>query len=436
MIVLRAAWVVPVDQPPIREGWVAVDRGRIAGVGAGDPAVGAGNPEGLPPHEDRGGNPSGLPASAPITIRNLGQVALMPGLVNAHTHLELSWLANRVPPSTCFTSWIKQLFAARGGSVERADDPRVLDAAHDAARQAREMGTVAVGDISNSLASVAPIKASRLHGIAFHELVGFKDTTGDLVARTRQVRSAVRERSGVRVSVAPHAPYSVSPELFRAIRAELDAGDEPRTSVHVGESEEEMQLLADGTGEWRRMLSWIGAWRDDWTPPGAGPVEYLDSLGMLNDQTLVVHGVQLTDDSLRRVGEIGATLVTCPRSNQWVGVGVPPIERFYLSGARVAIGTDSLASVADLNLFEELKAMRWLAPGVPARRLIESATRVGAEALGLADRLGTLSAGKLAEVVAVTLPGTVSDIEEHLVSGIDPSAIRWAASAAHGQVAR
>jgi len=428
MIVLRAAWVVPVDQPPIREGWVAVDEGRILAVGGPEgppPPVRSGDPSAFAiASADRrslGGGWLGSPA-----IRDLGRVALMPGLINAHTHLELSWLRNRVPPASTFTSWIKQLFAARGRSIERPDDPRVLDAAADAAREARALGTAAVGDVSNSLASIGPIKTSGLLGIVFHELVGFKEVTADLATATRADRAAAAARSGVRVSVAPHAPYSVSPELFRAIRAEVNASTEPFTTVHVAESHEEMELLATGTGEWRRMLQRIGAWREDWTPPATGPIEYLDALGMIDRRTLVVHGVQLSDESLARLSAIGATLVTCPRSNQWVGAGVPPIERFYLSRVPVAVGTDSLASVDDLNLFSEVKTMRWLAPGVPARRLIESATLVGARALGLGDLLGSLAAGKLAEVVAVALPGTVDDIEEHLVSGIDPADIAWA----------
>ena len=117
--------------------------------------------------------------------------------------------------------------------------------------------------------------------------------------------------------------------------------------------------------------------------------------------------------------------MTCPRSNQWVGVGVPPIERFYASGVRVAVGTDSLASVDDLNLFQELKAMRWIAPAVPARRFLESATRSGATALGLADSLGTIEAGKRAALIAVDLPGVIEDVEEYLVSGISERQIRW-----------
>jgi cytosine/adenosine deaminase-related metal-dependent hydrolase len=170
-------------------------------------------------------------------------------------------------------------------------------------------------------------------------------------------------------------------------------------------------------------------------PPGLGPVEYLDSLGMIDARTLVVHGVQLEDTALRRLAEIGCTLVTCPRSNQWVGAGVPPIERFYAAGVRVAVGTDSLASVDDLNLFSELKTMRWLAPAVPARAILESATRVGADALGLGDELGTIEAGKRAALIAVSLPPHFktapaspvrgNEVEEYLLSGIDPRQVEW-----------
>jgi cytosine/adenosine deaminase-related metal-dependent hydrolase len=411
---IGAAWVVPIDRHPLRDGWVAVDGGRIAALGQGD-------------------DPADARAWGPLQRR--GDVALMPGLVNAHTHLELSWLRDRVPPATAFTSWVKQLMVARGGTVERPDDPVVAAAAASAAREAIETGTIAVGDISNSLASVDAMVATGLDGVVFHELIGFRDTDGSLVERTAERRSVVRRAGGerVRVSLAPHAPYSVSPELFRAIRAAVSASDQPWTSVHVGESVEEMELLQAGTGEWARMLRWIGAWRDDWTPPGSGPVEYLDDLGVIDDRTLVVHGVQLSDDSLATLRARGATLVTCPRSNQWVGVGAPPVERFYLAGVPLAVGTDSLASVADLNLFSELQTMRWLAPTVPARRLLESATLIGARALGLDATLGSLTPGKRADIIEVRLAGPLDDIEEHLVSGIPASAISWAARSRDNQ---
>lgn len=401
MTTFRAAWVCPIAHPPVRHGWFQVENGLIADVGA-----------------------VGVPAADAI---DLGSVAVLPGLVNAHTHLELSWLRGRVPPAAAFFDWIKQLIIARGPGPEREDDPAVIDAARTAAREARAFGTVALGDISNSLASVTALADSGLDALVFHELLGFRDVEGKGVAESRARREAAAGRTAacVRISVAPHAPYSTAAGLFRAIRREVDSSSVPITSVHLGESDGELALLRDGTGPCAGMLRFMRVMPDGWTPPGTGPVEYLESLGVLDQRTLVVHGVQLQEAALARLAAIGCTLVTCPRSNQWVGVGVPPIERFYASGVSVAIGTDSLASVDDLNLFEELKTMRWLAPSLHPRHLLESATRNGAEALGLGDQLGTIEVGKRAALISVDVPQSVNDVEEYLVSGVPERRIRW-----------
>jgi cytosine/adenosine deaminase-related metal-dependent hydrolase len=405
MVVYKAAWVCPIARPPIRDGWVAINDRRIVGLGGASDA----HPDGI--------------------VRNLGHAVIMPGLVNAHTHLELSWLRGRVPPAATFTDWIKQLFITRGGRRESPDDPKVVDAATQAAREAREFGTAAIGDISNSLASVPALRDTGLYGLVFHELLGFNLPHGRAVADTRQRRVAARALCGstVRVSLAPHAPYSVSPEMFRAIRAEVDADEVRITSVHVGESVSEVQFLKDGSGPWSEILRWVGSTRDDWQPPGCDPVTYLESLGMLDARTLVVHGVQLTDANLARLAEIGCTVVTCPRSNQWVGAGVPPVARFYASGVKVAVGTDSLASVEDLNVFAELKTMRWLAPDVAPRQLLESATLTGAAALGLDHILGSIEPDKHAALIAVDVGHPTDQVEEYLLTGIDLRQVQWLA---------
>ncbi len=401
MTTYRAAWVCPIDRPPIRDGLVVVEAGRIVGI------------RGPGPGQAQSG--SRAPDPGP---RDLGNTVLLPGLINAHVHLELSWLRGRVPPAGKFTDWVKQLVASRGG-VERPDDPAVVESMRAAIAELHASGTVAVGDISNSLASPGPMHDAGLDGVVFHELLGFTQRDGAVLEKGRAARAAAPGR----VSLAPHAPYSTSPELFHAIREAVTGAACPIMSVHLGESPEESELLQGGTGPWRRILESIGLWRDDWPVPACGPVEYLDRLGVIDARTLVVHGVQFDEAALSRLATIGATLVTCPRSNQWVGVGVPPVERFYRSGVAVAVGTDSLASVEDLNLFSELKAMRRIAPAVPARKLLESATLVGARSLGLEADLGSLTPGKRAEILAIDLPGPVDDIEEHLVSGVAPSRI-------------
>jgi cytosine/adenosine deaminase-related metal-dependent hydrolase len=173
----------------------------------------------------------------------------------------------------------------------------------------------------------------------------------------------------------------------------------------------------------REMLESLGAWEPAWRAPACDPVQYIAKLGYLQPGVLVVHGVHLTDDNLDALRKAGAVLVTCPRSNEWVGGGVPRLSHFYASGAPVAVGTDSLASVPSLSIFDELAEMRRLAPEVSAASLLDSATRVGAVALGFGRDYGTLSVGKRAALIAVDVPADVSDVEEYLVGGVLPASI-------------
>jgi cytosine/adenosine deaminase-related metal-dependent hydrolase len=263
----------------------------------------------------------------------------------------------------------------------------------------------------------------------FHELLGFN--VADAAARARQGRSAADAAGSdgdVRISLAPHAPYSVSSALFSAIRQDADAHPPGLTSVHLGESAAEVELLRQGTGAARAMLETLGVWTDDWTIPGVSPVEYLDGLGFIDARTLVVHGVQFEDEDLRRLRSSGATLVSCPRSNRYVGAGEPPLESFYAAGLPVAFGTDSLASVADLNMFAELAEARRIAPQVAARQLLHSATLEGARALGFETQFGSIEAGKRAALITVRAPADVGDVEEYLVGGVDAGAIAWLGS--------
>jgi cytosine/adenosine deaminase-related metal-dependent hydrolase len=382
---------------------VTIENGQITGVGRGR-------------SDDSG------------TGRDLGRVALMPGLVNAHTHLELSYLAGAVPPAARFTDWVRRLMALRREQPDPAAAP-ILDAARSAIQSLRGAGVAAVGDVSNTLVTVPLLNEQPVAAAVFFEMLRFRAAeAGSVVEAAEQRARDVSHAPHVRIWPAAHAPYSVSPPLFRAIRAWLDCHASPRTSVHLAESREETELLASGRGPFRELLRDLGAWDDTWTAPGCSSVQYLAELGFLAPRTLVVHGVQMTAGDLDRLARTGATLVTCPRSNRHVGAGDPPIERFYASGVPVALGTDSLASAPDLGIFGELAALRALAPDVPASRLLASATAIGATALGCGARLGTIAPGRLAALIAVDLPREVDDIEEYLVRGVDAAQVRWPVS--------
>jgi cytosine/adenosine deaminase-related metal-dependent hydrolase len=154
-------------------------------------------------------------------------------------------------------------------------------------------------------------------------------------------------------------------------------------------------------------------------------VAYLAEMGFLDAGVLVVHAVQCSDDDLARLAALGTTVVSCPRSNRYVGVGDPPLAAFYAAGIPVGFGTDSLASVDDLQMFAELAAARTVAPRVPAHDLLESATLTGATALGFGRELGSIEAGKRSALIAVRLPEHIDDVEEYLLSGVEPDAITW-----------
>lgn len=330
-------------------------------------------------------------------------------------------MRGQVAPAPSMPAWASQLMALRRTVSHEPAAPIV-----DAVAEARRSGTCLVGDVTNTFATFEPLLDSELSAMLFRELLGFSVTEPEtVIAETAAQIAGLTPIAWLRASMVPHAPYSVSPALLQAI-ARWSRGRP--MSIHLGESAQEVEFLRDGTGEWRALLESLGVWNPSWAAPGCGPVDYLDRLGMVDRHLLAVHGVQFTDAELARLASAGATVVACPRSNRWTGAGDPPVERFYASGVRVAVGTDSLASVEDLNLFAELAALRSLAPSVPATSLLESATLAGAEALGFATELGSIAAGKRAQLLAVRLPHDVADVEEYLVSGIDPADVRWLTS--------
>jgi cytosine/adenosine deaminase-related metal-dependent hydrolase len=401
---VRARWVLPIDRPPVDDGWVEIRGGIVVSLGRGVP---------------------------PAASNDLGDCALLPGLVNAHTHVELSGLAGRVPPADTIVEWIRALIAARSAAPP-PDSVSSIAAMRHAVQQMRETGTVLVGDVSNSLTSVPVLAAAGLGGVVFHELLGFNlgDASGAVRAAWARAEDAVRlaassettaPGASLAVSIAAHAPYSVSPALFNEIGRRRR---ETPLTVHVAESAQEIQFLRTGDGPFRDLLDELGAWNPEWVPPRCGPIEYLRDVGYLSPGMLAVHAVHMRDDDLERLRASGAGIVTCPRSNAWVGGGLPRISAFYAAGIPVAIGTDSLASAPSLNLFDELAELRRIAPDVSAASLLESATRRGAALLGFDRWFGTVAPGKRASLVSVRVPPGTADVEEYLVSGVPVSSVQ------------
>lgn len=385
MVVYTARFLLPVAGPPVPDGAVAVEDGIVRACGP------------------RGEVLAGAPGAK---RRDLGPMAVLPGLVNAHTHLELSWMVADRPPAGDWTRWVRGLLERRGSESRE----RTEAAAAEAAAQAVARGTVAVGDVSNRGWTAGATAGSGLHGVLFHEVYGSRDADAARLAdeaftRVAQMRSAPEVRAArgrLRVTATPHAPHTTSPGLLRALAAAArDAGEV--VSIHVAESRAESDFLRDGSGAFARLVAERGGGEAPAAARGLSPVAYLDTLGLLGPRTLVVHAVRLEPGDAERLAACGATVVTCPRSNRRLGVGVAPVPELLEHGVAVALGTDSLASVEDLDMFAEIAALAVEHPAIPRETLLRIATVNGAAALGLGDRLGTIAPGRLARLVVVPL---------------------------------
>ena len=298
MRIYLARQVLPVSAPPVEDGAVAVEQGRVTAVGHRGELLRS--------------------AGADVEIRDLGDAVILPGLVNAHTHLELSWMAADPPPAGDYTGWLRGLLERRAAEDEGAVRP----AAERAIEQVVSRGTVAVGDIGNGT-WIAPLLArSPLHGVSFHEIYGFRTQNAgrlleaaagklETIAADPDVRAA---GDRLKVVLTPHAPHTTSAALLRALCRRADAAGEP-LSIHVAESEAEIALMQHGTGPLPELYRERNVWDDAWAPPGYSPVEHLNRVGALSARTIAVHCVHVGHQDHSMLQARGCTVVTCPRSN-------------------------------------------------------------------------------------------------------------------------
>lgn len=379
--VLTAPWIIPVSSPPIADGAVAIQEGRIVALG----------------------RRADVTTAWPGASRwDLPEAALLPGLVNCHTHLELSVFS---PPmaSGPLAAWLVALIERR----REVPVPAQAAAALAGARQLVASGTTCVGEVSTTGQSLAPLLSLGLRGVVYREILGLAPEEADArrdaaQADLRLMQEAARG-GALRVGLSPHSPYSLSEELFRACGTLLLESRVP-CCIHAAESPEEVEFLSAGRGAIRDLLYPAVGCR---VPPprrrARSPIEYLDALGALAWRPLLVHAVHVDAADIRRMAESGVSVAHCPRSNAGLSGGVAPVADFLAHGIPVGLGTDSLASVPTLDLWDEMRAAAAGQAGrLAPREILEMATLLGAAALGLADQVGSLALGKRADLIAVS----------------------------------
>jgi aminodeoxyfutalosine deaminase len=389
---LRARWVLPVDQPPIDGGYVSVADGRITAVGRRDPEL--------------------------TSIRDLGDVVLMPGLVNAHTHLEFSDLGRPLGSAGMrLPEWIRLVIGdrKRGGR-----DPAAAIAA--GFRESLAGGVTTLGEIATSPAACYAAAGACPATVQFLEVIAFS------TARADSVFGEVERRlfgSPPGTGISPHAPYTVHPNMVRRI-VELATSRNVPVAMHLAESAEELRLLSAGDGPFRELLEERSMWDPSAIPLSARPLDYLR---MLADapRALVIHGNYLDDEEMAFIAQRRERMavVYCPRTHAYFGHSRYPLEAMLNGGLRVTLGADSRASNPDLSLLAELRFAAGLYPEVSPERLVQMATINGAKALGLADRAGRLAAGKRADLVALPCDLNGDDPYDELVHGAAAPAAVW-----------
>ena len=315
----------------------------------------------------------------------------LPGLVNAHLHLELSWVdPTGLPVRKGLVPWVDALLERfRRSWPDPGDWERHAVAAADSLVAA---GTAAVSDVSNTGGTAPLLAAVGLQGVVQHEYFTLDaPAIPPMVAEIEAHPLTVHD--GVCVRPAPHAPYSSDPALMRAV---VDWSSRhaqaPPASIHLAEDEEELHFLRDRSGAWPVQLDRLERDWAHWLAPGTGPVAWLADLGALGPDMLLVHGVLLTAAERGQIREAGASVCLCPRSNLAIGGRLPDVPGLLADGVPLCLGTDSLASSPDLDVLGEVPVLAQAFPDVPLERWLQLATAGGAQALGL-SHLGALRVG-------------------------------------------
>lgn len=382
-----ARWVLPVEGPPIANGCVVVRGETIAAVGPRRMAEGA--------------------------IVDHGDAVLLPGLVNAHTHLEFSQLECPLGQrGNTFAEWVQKVVDFR---MTPEFDPAA--AVVRGVAESVQAGVTTVGDI----ATMAPlhlfdVPPSNAEVTSFFELIALS------AQRSEQQLAALDEflkrpdGPNIRRGISPHAPYTIRPSLFEAT-VERSARYRAPLAFHLAESPEELQLLADGAGPMVDFLIAFGVWDPTALPKGLRPLDYLRQMTRAH-RALAIHCNYLADDEITYFAAHADRLsaVYCPRTHYFFGHAPHPLPKLLAAGANVALGTDGRCSNPDLSLLEEMRFVRRTYPELPAEQIVRLGTLAGARALGLADSVGSLTPGKLANLLAVSTPAAIADPAAALLS--------------------
>jgi cytosine/adenosine deaminase-related metal-dependent hydrolase len=343
------------------------------------------------------------PPHLPVQVVDWGSAVIMPGMVNAHTHLELTNPGDHRLPHHCFADRIQQFLSMRG---LRTQETRRASA-REGVRLALSSGTTMVGDFGSGAVSRAAAEEGGLKGVLFEEMMGFsKDQAEEALSKLSRLPELPDTGFLLEQGISPHAPYSASPDLYRHA-AEIARRSGKLLATHAAGTMEEIEFLEKGSGRFREFLSASGILPASWVPPGLPPVPYLDSLGILGSNCLLIHCNCLDRESIQRILKTRSSVVYCPRLHEDSGCGDHPVRQLLDSGINVALGTGSLACNTSLSIIDEMRFLYKKRKDIKAEEIFRAATLNGAAALNRGASLGRLRRGYWADMTVLALPENV-----------------------------
>jgi len=339
-------------------------------------------------------------ATAEVEVIDWGSAVIIPGLINAHSHLELTSLRGRLIRFRSFTDWLSQLIGLR--RLWTRED--FLDSAREGAKAALCSGTTLAGDISSSGLGWNAARGEDLRRVVFEEVIGLSPGNSDSAfSELGSLLESAQPDSLLMHGISPHAPYSVSPELYRRL-AELSRRRRLPLATHVAETRPELEFLQGGTGEFKSFLSEFNVLPEDWEPPRLAPIAYLDSLGVLGPSCVLIHCNYLDQESINRIARTRSSVVYCPRSHSFFGHDKHPVRQLLDAGINVALGTDSLASNSSLSMLDEMRYLFEMRQDLKSQEIFRAATLNGATALNPGGNLGRVQPGYCADMAVLRLP--------------------------------
>ncbi len=369
--ILLSQWILPVCKPPIQDGAIVLENGKISDVGEAKKI---------------------LKENPKLEVEDLGPSILLPGLVNAHTHLEYSCLYEQIKPQKNFSGWLLEIIQLK----KNISKNQIVLGIQKHIISLKKLGIILVGEVTNTGLAAPLLEEQKLSGNIYYELVG--DCSFQEYLNTE--KKLKEEAPSFHISPACHAPHTVPLDILKKVKAYIHQ-KRLYTSIHLSESMDENKWIQKLNGSFSDLIQTKALLQNPFFGKGLSPTQYLYKNNFLSPKVLCVHCAHPLPQDFSLLKKTGSYIALCPRSNQYTGTGLPPIKKLLKYKILLCLGTDSLASNDDLDLWNEMRFFKKHFPFLTLPFILRMATLHGAHALGFGNEYGSIEKGKKAKLIFI-----------------------------------